>query len=465
MAVIDFYPTQRQAEALGYLLDDSTLEVLFGGAAGGGKSYLGCVFLIVMCQKYPGSRWLMGRSKLDSLKKTTLKTFFQVCRDFGLQPEVDFKFNAQSNVITFVNESEILLKDLFAYPSDPDFDSLGSLEIAGAFLDEVAQITPKAREVVKSRLGWKMPDGSEVKPKLYMSCNPNKGFAYKDFYLPWSENRLPANLKFVQALPDSNKYLSKGRMSSLENLSGIERKRLLLGDWLYNNDPACLMEYDGIVNIFTNSHILIGDVSDIQGTLYNGKQFKDKCISVDVARLGDDNTVIMVWRGLAVVEHRVLSKVTTDETANIVRTYQQVHGIPMSYVIVDADGVGGGVVDQLKGCVSFNNGASPLNKENYQNLKAQCYFKLADVVNRNEVYFKTDNSDTRDSIIEELEQVKRKDIDKDGKLSIIGKDQVKAVLRRSPDFSDAMMLRMYYLVKNTHQDFKGVYSFGSFEKR
>ena len=461
--IIDYKPTTKQFEALEYLLDDVTDEVLFGGAAGGGKSFLGCAWLIIMCSKYEGSRWLIGRSKLDTLKKTTLKTFFAVCKHFGLVADVDFTFNGGSNIITFKNGSEILLKDLFFYPSDPDFDSLGSLEIAGAFIDEVAQITSKAREIVKSRLGWKMPDGTEIKPKLYMSCNPNKGFAYKDFYLPYSQNKLKDGLKFIPALPSSNHYLSEGRKKSLENLSGTERKRLLLGQWEYDSDPAALIDYDSILNLFTNAQVLhYNDKKEVVGTMYEKSLMKDKVITVDVARLGGDNTVILVWFGLYVKECRILSKHTTDEVANIVKSYQQIYSIPMTQVIVDSDGIGGGVVDQLKGCQSFINGSSPLNKENYTNLKSQCYFKLAKMINDNAMYWPIEEDELQTSVKEELEQVKRKDPDKDGKLAVIPKDQVKQVIGRSPDLSDAMMLRMYPIVKKINQNFNDTYSFASF---
>ena len=67
----------KQEHAIYYLKDDCTTEVLYGGAAGGGKSALGCLWLIENCQKYKGSRWLMGRSKLKTLKETTLNTFFE----------------------------------------------------------------------------------------------------------------------------------------------------------------------------------------------------------------------------------------------------------------------------------------------------------------------------------------------------------------------------------------------------
>ena len=46
-----------------------------------------------------------------------------------------------------------------------------------------------------------------------------------------------------------------------------------------------------------------------------------------------------------------------------------------------------------------------------------------------------------------LEQVKRKDIDKDGKLAIIPKEHIKQLIGRSPDYSDALMMRLYFELK------------------
>ena len=78
--------------------------------------------------------------------------------------------------------------------------------------------------------------------------------------------------------------------------------------------------------------------------------------------------------------------------------------------------------------------------ENYNNLKSQCYFNLSEKINNNEINIKDEQYKTQ--IIEELEQVKRKNMDADGKLQIVPKDEVKKILGRSPDFSDTLMMRM-----------------------
>jgi phage terminase large subunit len=102
----------KQEHATYYLKDDITDEILYGGAAGGGKSALGCLWLIENCQKYAGSRWLMGRSKLKTLKETTLNTFFEQASKLGISNQ--FTYNDQKSIIKWQNGSEILLKDLFS---------------------------------------------------------------------------------------------------------------------------------------------------------------------------------------------------------------------------------------------------------------------------------------------------------------------------------------------------------------
>ena len=66
----------KQENAVYYLKDKVTTEILFGGAAGGAKSSLGVLWLVEMCQNYPGTRWVMGREILKTLKETTLNTHY-----------------------------------------------------------------------------------------------------------------------------------------------------------------------------------------------------------------------------------------------------------------------------------------------------------------------------------------------------------------------------------------------------
>jgi hypothetical protein len=202
-------------------------ELLYGGGAGGGKSILGCVWLIVQSLRYAGTRWVIGRNTLKTLKETTLNSFFFMAKEGG----VKYKY-IENKGIFFPNGSEILLKDLSYYPSDPDFSELGSLEITGAFVDECDQITQKAWEILMSRIRYKL-DENGLTPKILGTCNPSRNWVFKRFYEPYKENRLAPELLFVQSLVSDNPKISHHYPDSLKRLDEVNRERLLKGNWDY----------------------------------------------------------------------------------------------------------------------------------------------------------------------------------------------------------------------------------------
>jgi len=281
----------KQQHAVYYLKDNQTQELLYGGAAGGGKSVLGCLWLIEMCQTYPGTRWLMGRSKLKALKETTLNTFFEQSSLLGLKNQ--FKYNGQDNIINFKNGSQILLKDLFLYPSDPNFDSLGSLEITGGFIDECNQVAFKAWQVVKSRMRYKLTEYNLI-PKLLGSCNPAKNWVYKEFYKPNKEGKLGKRIpefpnyekrRFIQALPKDNPNLP---LSYIQNLLSMDKnlmERLYYGNWEYDDDPTVLIDLDSITDYWNPTSLLDDNGNPKPGTKY---------LTVDVARMGKDKSVFLI---------------------------------------------------------------------------------------------------------------------------------------------------------------------------
>ena len=428
---IDANFTHTQEQAIEYLFDKTTTEVLFGGAAGGGKSWVGCSWLVLMCIKHPKTRYLMGRSKLDALKKTTLNTFFEVCETWGLQSGKHYTFNGGSNIITFYNKSEIMLKDLFLYPSDRNFDSLGSLEITGAFIDEANQITEKAKNIVASRMRYKLDEYNLI-PKMLMTCNPAKNWVYTQYYRPAKDGKQKSHRKFIQSLVDDNEYISKFYKKQLETLDELSKQRLLFGNWEYDATKDSLIQYDAIINMF--------EQKGVEG---------EKYISCDVARFGSDKTVIMLWEGLNLITIRTLLKSAVNDVVEAVRQLQQEYKVDLRNIIVDEDGVGGGVKDYLR-CQGFVNNSKALKGENYQNLKTQCYYKLADLINKGQLGVRCSDVNVKNYIIEECEQVRTKDAEKDNKLQIIPKDTIKAIIGRSPDYSDALAMRMYFEIDGNY---------------
>jgi phage terminase large subunit len=420
--------TKKQTQALDVLEDNTTKELVFGGGAGSAKSFLGAYWLLKMCLKYPETRWLMGRKKLKTLKETTLNSFLEVAKLQGVLIGVHFNINHQSNTIKFFNGSEILMKDLAYYPADPNFDELGSLEITGAFVDECNQLTELAWQIVKSRIRYKLDEFGLI-PKIFGTCNPSKNFVYKEFYKKQKENKIELSKRFIQALVTDNPYISEHYIANLNSLPKASKERLLYGNWETDDDPNSLIQYDNILNLFENTHIV-----DLKTKRY---------ITCDVARMGSDKAVIMVWQGLEVIEVLTFDVSKITQLTTTITALKNKYGVPNSHIIADEDGVGGGLVDNLK-IKGFINNSKALNDEQYQNLKTQCYYKLAEVIERNEMYISAEISTMqREAITEELEQVKSTDSD-EAKLKIVNKAEVKQLIGRSPDYSDALMMRMYF---------------------
>ena len=416
---------EKQRAALAALASFDVDQVVYGGAAGGGKSLVGCAWQILRRLAYPGTRGLIGRSKLNTLKTTTLRTFFETAkRDFGMKANVHYTFNGQSNIITFYNGSEIFLKDLFAYPSDPEFDSLGSLEITDAFIDEIPQVSFKAWNIVRSRCRYKL-DEFGITGTVLGTCNPAKGWVYNEFYKPSTEGRLKQGRAFIQSLPTDNPHLPKSYIETMKSLPEAQRKRLLEGNWDYDDSIDRMFNYDDLLRMFRDERI--GD---------------DKYITADIARFGKDKTVIASWEGMTLVEMVEMSSNSIPEAVAEIRTMQEKHGVRLSNIVVDGDGIGGGVVDIMK-CRDFVGSGRPLHNKNCKNLRAEGYFKLAELVESNLMTILVESK--REDIMKELDATRRHKPDLDGKLQVISKDQIKiANGGKSPDYADAIMMRTFF---------------------
>lgn len=441
--------TQKQKEAWLKLTDDETREIIFGGGAGGAKSFLGCAWLIIMANQYPGTRWLMGRKKLKRLKETTLKTFFEVCKMWGYKQGVHYNYYTDSHIL-WSNGSEIVLKDLAHQPSDPNYDDLGSLELTGGFIDEVNQITFKAWQIVLSRIRFKLDEYGLI-PKLLGTCNPSKGWVYTYFYKPFKDACLEIGKAFIKALAKDNPFISKHYIAVLESIKDkATRERLLNGNWEYDDDPSCLFALDVIQDLFTNEP----------------KDKKEKFITGDVSRKGRDKMPLGYWEGLLLKEVIKIPediKRDTKKSAEFIKKYASKKGVRRHNIILDEDGVGGGVVDQVEGCIGFINGSAPfLTRQekrrkmkgehfvNYGNLKTQCYFKLEELAEAGELGIDEkafSELQDKDDFIEEMGQIKQRDVDKDGRIFLVGKDVIKDNIGRSPDFADMVMMRMRPVVK------------------
>lgn len=424
---------KKQRVALRYFRDRSTTEIMYGGGARGGKSFLGCFAVISAAASQSKSSYMIARAKYSDLRDTTLITFFEVLNLCKLRAYC--KHNAQTHRMEFANGSIVFFREIKYLPSDPNFDRLGSYDLTGVFLDECQQIHYKAVSVLRGRLSKLRGDGWETTPKMLFTCNPAKNWIYSDYYKPSRDNELPEYRKFIKALATDNPHVPPEYIEQLKRSDRQTVERLLYGNFDYDDDPNALCGHEDIESLFTNVHVLGGR--------------NKKYITADIAGEGSDMFVIMVWYGWAVVEIQVIEKSTGRDAPQYIKRAMQKHGVPPHQLCFDAVGLGFAVTGYFKGAYEFKANAAPVgdnkaNEREYKTLKDQCAYLLADKINYNEIYIS--GARHKESIIEEVGQLKKKS-GQDGKLELIRKGEMKKNIGRSPDFLDTLMMRMVFSLK------------------
>lgn len=205
--------------------DTAVNHVLYGGAAGGGKSFLICVWQIIRRVNYPGTRGFIARNTQKSIKESILNTFFEVAKLMN----VNVKVNMQMLHATFDNGSKIYFLDVEYKPSDPDFNRLGSTEFTDGAIEESQTISKKAYIILGSRIRYKN-DELSISRALLLTGNPANVWIKTDFV---EKKELPKYMKFIPALvtDNPNKEFVKGYTAQLKGLPEYDKQRLLYGNW------------------------------------------------------------------------------------------------------------------------------------------------------------------------------------------------------------------------------------------
>lgn len=415
--------TTKQRQAIDLLTDDVTDYIGYGGSAGSGKSVLGCLWLMEFGYYLAGAKFFIGRDSIKDTRASVLKTWSEIAAKIGFKA---YKFNDIG--IVFDNGTEIELLDLTFYPyKDPLFERLGSKEYTSGWIEESSQVHYLAYEVLKTRVGrWK---NDIVKSKILCTFNPKKNWVDSTFYRPFINQKETEGVRFIYALPTDNPYLPADYIKRLHELKDeATKQRLLFGNFDYDDDPTALIDFSQISEMWDRAPNSTGL----------------KYITADIARYGSDKAVLMVWEAFNIIEVVTFDISSTTTIQNTIRALATKHGVIMSNVVCDEDGVGGGVVDSLR-CKGFVNNSSASNSH-YSNLKTECGYKLAEVFDRISITAKIDEA-TKDLINVELGQLKTYDSDKDNKLKILPKEKIKENIGRSPDYLDAFIMRMYFECK------------------
>jgi hypothetical protein len=229
------------------------------------------------------------------------------------------------------------------------------------------------------------------------------------------------------------------------------RKQLLEGIWKISNTPNDIYEHSAFMGLFENIKF-----SENIG----------KFITADIAMKGSNKLVVGYWEGFELVDIAIMDKSDGKQVIELISDMARKYSVENRYICYDADGVGSYVDGFIKGAIPFNGGISALSvkdemsgrliKENYFNLKTQCFYRSGNRVAQGNMKINKkvadkmyDNQMTiRQRFMFERKAIKRDKVDNDGKLRIISKDEMKIKLNGdSPDLMDMFMMREIFELK------------------
>jgi len=230
---LNYHPTLKQR----MFHASSADEVLFGGAAGGGKSKAIVMDALMRCLRWPGTHAYIFRRTYSELEDTVIKEARSSC------PEALGKYNAARHEIALVNGSVIHfrhcahLQDMYNYKG---------VEIQWLYFDELTSFEAEIYDFLKTRLRARKSLG--VTPVVRSSSNPGDvghGWVKKMFvdaapYMQMFSREVVSQttgrkkifrLQYIPSLVTENPYIGEDYLFQLEAKPEALRNALLHGDW------------------------------------------------------------------------------------------------------------------------------------------------------------------------------------------------------------------------------------------
>lgn len=201
---------------------DGPTRVGFGGARGPGKSHA-CLAQVALddCQRFPGLKVLYlrkigksGREAIQDQRRSVLHS-------------TQHEYKAQEGIILFPNGSRIIIGH---FKDEKQVDAYLGLEYDLIIVEEATTLSSSKVKNILTCLRTSKPDW---RPRAYFTTNPgNIGHAWfkKMFMQPWRAGN-ETTTRFIPATVYDNKFVNREYRTSLEELTGWQRKAWLLGDW------------------------------------------------------------------------------------------------------------------------------------------------------------------------------------------------------------------------------------------
>lgn len=427
--------TDRQSEAyLRLNTPAAEVDVLYGGAKGGGKSHFLCVWVFLWScaiaerfglkpSEHPLHVGWIGRKQAVDFTGTTLNTWRRII------PASEYEIRSGSGK----DAKHILIRGCIAV----DFGGLDRQENINKFnsaeygfiavdqaeetdIDDVSVLMGSRRLTI---------DGKPLKYKGLWTANPGNCWLKPRFLT----NPGPHDY-FVQALPNDNPYLPENYTETLTKAFGHRPELLaayLHGKW-DELDGADQIIKQRWVEEAVNRHVVEHEQREL--------------LACDVARFGDDETVIYFMRNTEIIEAKMFGQKDTEYTANMLHILSVEHN--RCPVAIDDCPIAAGVIDKLKAMgtrvIPVNSASKPQQETSavrFYNVRAEMWWNAARLFSQKQIRMTHQDP----VLIRQLTAPTYKY--RNGKILVEPKESIKERLGESTDRADAFLIGLYALPK------------------
>ena len=202
-------------------LEATTKHVGFGGARGGGKSWVVRLKAILLALFFAGIKILIVRRTFPELVNNHINPLREILHGIA-------KYNKTEKVFSFPNGSTIK----FGYcNNDKDLDQYQGAEYDVIFLDEATQL----QEMWIKKITACVRGVNNFPKRIYYTCNPggaSHGY-FKRLFIDkkYEDGEDPNDYTFIQSLVTDNKALMASQPDYIKQLEALPPK--LREAWLY----------------------------------------------------------------------------------------------------------------------------------------------------------------------------------------------------------------------------------------
>lgn len=233
MVVIDYKPTAKQRMFHASTAD----EVLYGGAAGGGKSCAIVMDALMRTLKYPGTSAYIFRRTYGELEQTVIKeAIARYPREVG-------SYHSGRHQFTLINGSRICFRHCSCVQDKFDYKGV---EVQFLYFDELTSFEWEVYDFLKTRLRAKKSLGvvplvrAASNPgdighgwvkKMFVDAGPYMSMVRREVYSDALKRQKVVALQYIPALATENPFITDDYIFELEQKPDALRRALLNGDW------------------------------------------------------------------------------------------------------------------------------------------------------------------------------------------------------------------------------------------